>query len=230
MLEFYQAYATFEDLMVLTENMVSSLVEMLCGSTKVLYQGTEIDFSPPWERITMKEAIAKYSGEAIDDVEDRDTLISIASRHSVNVDIRASTGKIMSDIYEGIVESKLEGPIFVYEYPLEVSPLSRKNARDDTMVDRFELIIFGREIANAFSELNDPIDQKERFLSQLEERERGDLEAHMMDEDFIKALEYGMPPAAGEGIGIDRLTMLLTDSPSIRDVILFPLLRPEKGR
>jgi lysyl-tRNA synthetase class 2 len=230
MLEFYQAYATFEDLMVLTENMVSSLVEMLCGSTKVLYQGTEIDFSPPWERITMKEAIAKYSGEAIDDVEDRETLISIASRHSVNVDIRASTGKIMSDLYEGIVESKLEGPIFVYEYPLEVSPLSRKNASDDTIVDRFELIIFGREIANAFSELNDPIDQKERFLSQLKERERGDLEAHMMDEDFIKALEYGMPPAAGEGIGIDRLTMLLTDSPSIRDVILFPLLRPEKGR
>jgi lysyl-tRNA synthetase class 2 len=230
MLEFYQAYATFEDLMLLTEEMLSSLVMEICGSLKIHYQGKEIDFSPPWERITMKEAIERHSGALIEDLDNREQLITLAKKHLANIDEEAPTGKILADLYEGIAEEKLDGPIFVYEYPLEVSPLSRKNAHDPAVVDRFELIICGREIGNAFSELNDPVDQKERFVMQLKERERGDEEAHMMDEDFVRALEYGMPPAAGEGIGIDRLTMLLTDSPSIRDVILFPLLRPEKGR
>ncbi len=230
MLEFYQAYATFEDLMLLTEELISSLVREICGDLKIQYQGKEVDFTPPWEKITMREAIVRHSEAVVEDLDSREKVIGLARKHLGNVDEDFPTGKILADLYEGIAEEKMRGPIFVYEYPLEVSPLSRKNTRDSAVVDRFELIICGKEIANAFSELNDPFDQKERFLMQHRQRERGDEEAHMMDEDFVRALEYGMPPAAGEGIGIDRLTMILTDSPSIRDVILFPLLRPEKGR
>ncbi|NIO17334.1 MAG: lysine--tRNA ligase [Deltaproteobacteria bacterium] len=230
MLEFYQAYATFEDLMLLTEELISSLVLEICGGLKIQYQGEEIDFTPPWERITMREAIVQHSEAEVGDLDGREKIIGFARKLLGNVDEDSPTGKILADLYEGVAEEKMRGPTFVYEYPLEVSPLSRKNADDPEVVDRFELIICGKEIANAFSELNDPFDQKERFLMQNRERERGDEEAHMMDEDFVRALEYGMPPAAGEGIGIDRLTMILTDSPSIRDVILFPLLRPEKGR
>ncbi len=230
MLEFYQAYATFEDFMKLTEEMICFIVEKVCGTLKLTYQGQKLDFTPPWERITMKEAVSKFTGVPVEKLEDRDALFALADEKGVEVDRGAPNGKILAELFEELCEERLMGPVFVYEYPIEISPLSRKNEKDPRYVDRFELIICGREIANAFSELNDPLDQKERFLQQLRERERGDEEAHAMDEDFIRALEYGMPPAAGEGIGIDRLVMLLTDTPSIRDVILFPLLRPERGR
>lgn len=230
MLEFYQAYATFEDFMKLTEEMICFIVERVCGTLKLTYQGQKLDFTPPWERITMKEAVSKFTGVPVEKLEDRDALFALADEKGVEVDRGAPNGKILAELFEELCEERLMGPVFVYEYPIEISPLSRKNEKDPRYVDRFELIICGREIANAFSELNDPLDQKERFLQQLRERERGDEEAHAMDEDFIRALEYGMPPAAGEGIGIDRLVMLLTDTPSIRDVILFPLLRPERGR
>ncbi|MBI5344493.1 MAG: lysine--tRNA ligase, partial [Deltaproteobacteria bacterium] len=186
MLEFYEAYATFEDLMELTEEMISSLVRELHGKTRIEYQGALLDFTPPWERISVKDATLKYSDAGED----------------------------------GFIQ-----PTFVTHYPVEVSPLARRNPLDPSVVDRFELLVMGKEIANAFSELNDPVDQRERFMMQIKERAAGDTEAHLMDEDFIRAIEHGMPPAAGEGIGIDRLVMILTDSPSIRDVILFPLLR-----
>ncbi|RMG58072.1 MAG: lysine--tRNA ligase, partial [Deltaproteobacteria bacterium] len=230
MLEFYQAYATFEDFMALTEEMISSLVLAVRGSMKITYQGREIDFTPPWERMTMREAVSRFTGVPLERLEERDVLLQIADEREIDVDREGPTGKILSEIFEELCEDKLTGPVFIYEYPVEISPLSRKNDDNPAYVDRFELIICGREIANAFSELNDPVDQKERFIQQLKERERGDEEAHAMDEDFVRALEYGMPPAAGEGIGIDRLVMILTDTPSIRDVILFPLLRPERGR
>jgi lysyl-tRNA synthetase class 2 len=230
MLEFYQSYATFEDLMSFTEEMISALVNEVCGKTEIVYQGTTIDFSPPWERMTMREAVSRFSGIPVSELDDRRKLLELARRLDLDMDEEASGGKVLAEIFEEVAEGKLVGPVFIYEYPIEISPLSRKKEGDPSYVDRFELIIGGREIANAFSELNDPVDQKERFLMQLREREKGDEEAHMMDEDFVRALEYGMPPAAGEGIGIDRLVMLLTDSPSIRDVILFPLLRPERRR
>jgi len=230
MLEFYQAYASFKDLMDLTEATLSSLVKEVKGAMKVPYQGKEIDFTPPWKRMTMKEGISAHLGVKENDLETREGLLSLGKDLCLDLDPSLSVGKLMVEIFEDAVESTLEGPVFVYEYPLEVSPLSRKNEKNNLFVDRFELYISGREIANAFSELNDPLDQKERFLMQLEERRKGDEEAHRMDEDYIRALEYGMPPAAGEGIGIDRLVMLLADAPSIRDVILFPLLRPLKGR
>ena len=230
MLEFYQSYATFRDLMDLTEEMISSLAEEICGSNQVAYQGNTIDFAPPWERISMKEAVSKYLNAPLEELNKKEALTSLADDCSVEILPSSSTGRILTAIFEEKVEDQLQSPTFVYGYPLEVSPLSRKNDTDPFLVDRFELYVCGKEIANAFSELNDPLDQKERFLMQLEERIKGDEEAHRMDEDYIRALEYGMPPAAGEGIGIDRLVMILTDSASIRDVILFPLLRQEKGR
>jgi len=230
MLEFYQAYASFRDLMELTESMISSLVMEVKGTMKVPYQGKEIDFTPPWKRMTMKEAVAAHCGVREKDLEKREGLIAISEELALELDPSLSVGKLMVEIFENSVESTLDGPVFVYEYPLEVSPLSRKNEKNSSFVDRFELYISGKEIGNAFSELNDPLDQKERFQMQLEERKKGDEEAHRMDEDYIRALEYGMPPAAGEGIGIDRLVMLLTNASSIRDVIFFPLLRPRKEK
>ncbi|MCK5236959.1 MAG: lysine--tRNA ligase [Deltaproteobacteria bacterium] len=230
MLEFYEAYADFEDLMKLTEDMVSGIAQELHGSTKVMYQGTELDFTAPWKRLTIKEAILEHSDATEEILNDRDK--SLEFLREVNPRLpegwdKLSHGKIIVEIFEAIGEENLIQPTFVTHFPIEVSPLSRKNDKDETLVDRFELICAGREIANAFSELNDPIDQRERFVSQVKEREAGDDEAQPMDEDFLRAMEYGMPPTAGEGIGIDRLVMLLTDSPSIRDVILFPLLKPE---
>ncbi|TAN61341.1 lysine--tRNA ligase [bacterium] len=225
MLEFYQAYATFEDLMDLTEEMISSLVFRVKGSMKMNYQGTPLDFTPPWTRISVKEAVLKFSNAGEDVFVDKDAALSFAKGLGLHVPEGLSHGKVIIEIFEKVAEPMFIQPTFVTHYPIEVSPLARKNAEDQSVVDRFELLVAGREIANAFSELNDPLDQKERFLKQIEEKAHGDLEAHPMDEDYVKALEYGMPPAAGEGIGIDRLVMLLTDSPSIRDVILFPLLR-----
>ena len=225
MLEFYQAYATFEDLMGLTEQMLTGLVEHVRGTLEIDYQGTRLDFTPPWRRISVREAILRYSKADEDIFTDKSKAFKLARELEVQVPEALSHGKIITEIFEQVAEPEFVQPTFITHYPLDVSPLARKNETDPTVVDRFELLIKGKEIANAFSELNDPVDQKERFLKQLHEREAGDQEAHPMDEDFLRALEYGMPPAAGEGIGIDRLVMILTDSPSIRDVILFPLLK-----
>ena len=227
MIEFYQAYATYREMMDLTEEMLSSLVTELFGVPECVYQGKKIDFSPPWERLTVAQAAARYGGFPEERLSDERFLREAAGKLGVPDAATASPGKLLVAIYEEVAERKIEGPTFVTEYPIDVSPLSRRNDERPGIVDRFELIVRGREIANAFSELNDPIDQRARFEEQLRNRERGDEEAHFMDEDYLRALEHGMPPAAGEGIGIDRLVMLLTDSPSIRDVILFPQLRKE---
>ncbi len=225
MMEFYMAYATYEDLMTLTEELIGSLVLEINGSLKITYQGTEIDFTPPWTRVTVREGLVKYAGLDPAALDDAGKALQEAEKRGIHFEGKEPLGKILMGIFDEVVEEKLIQPTFVTQYPLEVSPLSRKNSQDPGFVDRFELYIHGREIANAFSELNDPADQRNRFLMQLEQREAGDEEAHGMDEDYITALEYGMPPTAGEGIGIDRLVMLLTDSPSIRDVILFPHMR-----
>jgi lysyl-tRNA synthetase, class II len=184
--------------------------------------------TPPWDRLTMKEAIVKFGKVEAALLEDRERSFAYAESLGLELDRNVGHGKVLTEIFESVAEPHLWQPTFITEYPTEISPLSRMNDRNPEVVDRFELYIVGRELANAFSELNDPIDQKERFQRQLAEKEAGDEEAHAMDEDYIRALEYGLPPTAGEGIGIDRLVMLLTDSPSIRDVILFPQMRPEK--
>ena len=228
MLEFYQAYATFEDLMSLTEEMLSSIAKELLGTFKIEYQGQTIDLTPPWQRITVKDAILKYSNADEGIFTDKKKAFEFAKKLRLDMPEAFSHGKILLEIFEEVAEPKFIQPTFVTHYPLEVSPLSRKNDKDPAIVDRFELLVCGREIANAFSELNDPIDQRERFIQQAKEKDAGDTEAHLMDEDFVRALEYGMPPTAGEGIGIDRLVMLFTNSASIRDVILFPQLRPER--
>jgi len=230
MMEFYQAYATYEDLLNLTEELISHICRELFGSLKIQYQGRELDFTPPWQRLTVRESILKLGGVDEDTLNDSRKLLDFAKGLKLGVDDDDSPGKVMMAVFEELVEGRLIQPTFIMNYPLEVSPLARKNASDPSLVDRFELYIDGKEIANAFSELNDPVDQRERFMAQLKEREAGDEEAHGMDEDYIRALEYGMPPAAGEGIGIDRLVMILTDSASIRDVILFPHMRSKTGR
>jgi len=228
MLEFYQAYATYRDLMELTEAMFSLLVQEIKGQMSVNYQGTRIDFQPPWKRLSIREGLIAYGELKEEDLEDRGKLLAYGKNLGLELEGNEPRGKIWVDLFEKLVEPHLLQPTFVTEYPIEDSPLARRNDQRSEFVDRFELYIFGREIANAFSELNDPQDQKLRFLEQAKAKARGDEETGLVDEDYIRALEYGMPPAAGEGIGIDRLVMLLTDSPSIRDVILFPQMRPEK--
>ncbi|MBE9528328.1 MAG: lysine--tRNA ligase [Proteobacteria bacterium] len=225
MLEFYQAYATFEDLMDLTEEMVSSMVLKICGATTITYQGTELNFAPPWTRISVKDAILAHSDATAEIFSDKAAALKFAESIGLELPEKFSHDKVVIEIFESVAEPKFIQPTFVTHYPTDVSPLARKNDDDPSVTDRFELMVAGREIANAFSELNDPIDQRERFAAQIAEREAGDDEAHHMDEDYLRALEYGMPPTAGEGIGVDRLVMLLTDSASIRDVILFPQLR-----
>jgi lysyl-tRNA synthetase class 2 len=227
MVEFYQAYATVEELMTLTEQLFAGLAVHLFGSTRVPLQGKEIDFAPPWQRLTVRQAVAQYGNVPEERLSDPAFLRETAARLGVHVKDGTTDGKLLVELYEAVGERAIVGPTFVTEYPIEVSPLSRKNDLRPEIVDRFELIVNGREIANAFSELNDPVDQRLRFEAQLDEKARGDEEAMAMDDDYVRALEYGMPPAAGEGIGIDRLVMLFTDSPSIRDVILFPQLRKE---
>lgn len=229
MMEFYQAYATYHDLMDFTEELICHVTKEVCGSYVIPYGGKEVDLTPPWDRLTLKEAIVKYGQVEMSVLEDRDQSFAYATQLGLDLDQKTGHGKLLTEIFDEVVEPMLWQPTFITEYPTEVSPLSRKNEADPDVVDRFELFIVGRELANAFSELNDPIDQRERFLGQLEEKAAGDEEAHEMDDDYIRALEYGLPPTAGEGIGIDRLVMLLTDSASIRDVILFPQLRPEVG-
>ncbi|MFA7060561.1 MAG: lysine--tRNA ligase [Pedobacter sp.] len=227
MMEFYQAYATYEDLMDFTEELFCHVAQEILGTLDFSNQGLDISLQRPWRRLTVREAIVEYGDIDAKKLEDRDLALAYACGIGLDLPTDISHGKLLMEIFEEVAEHKLIQPTFITAYPTEVSPLSRKNDQNPDIVDRFELIIGGREIANAFSELNDPVDQKERFLSQVAEKDKGDEEAHYMDEDYVRALEYGLPPTAGEGIGIDRLVMLLTDSASIRDVILFPQLRKE---
>ncbi|HUO83549.1 MAG TPA: lysine--tRNA ligase [Thermoanaerobaculia bacterium] len=249
MLEFYQAYADYRELMDLTEELISGLVQEIRGTDRVRWKDQEISFQRPWRRFSMKEAIVHFAAETrgvkIDpaDLDDRgrleDLVRSLGEPRPVRADgtegpkgesapaLEAmNQGKLLAELFESLAEEHLIDPTLITEFPVEVSPLSKQSPGDPRYVERFELYAGGMEIANAFSELNDPDEQARRFTAQIEERERGDEEAHQVDEDYVLALEYGMPPTGGEGIGIDRLTMLLTDSPSIRDVILFPLMRP----
>ncbi len=222
MLEFYQAYATYEDLMDLTEEMVSDLVFSLFGSYTVAYNGREIDFARPWKRITMEQALAELGGIDLSLVDDPARLAAYGKELGIEDIEKMPRGKAVTELFEKLCEEKLVQPTFVTQYPVEVSPLAKRSKERPEVTERFELYMSGMEIANGFNELNDPEDQKSRFLDQIKEKEEGAA----MDEDYIMALEYGLPPTAGEGIGIDRLAMLLTDSQSIREVILFPLLRP----
>lgn len=228
MLEFYQAYATYEDLMALTEELFVTMAEEILGSPKVSSGNQTIDLQPPWRRLSLTEAIEEYGGAKGGEVTTMERLRQYAQKRDLHLDTGLPYGNLLVEVFEKVVEPHLIQPTFVMGYPPEVSPLARKNETNPALVDRFELYIGGRELANAFSELNDPFDQRDRFLQQAEARKAGDELASAMDEDFLRALEYGMPPAAGEGIGIDRMIMLFTNSASIRDVILFPLLRPER--
>ena len=230
MLEFYEAYATYEDLILRTEELFAGLCRELTGTTKIVYQGQEIDFTPPWRRIGFKEALLEIGEIPAEILDSREKILAFAKEKNVKIDERETVlGKLWAKLFDVFVEPRLIQPTFVVAFPIDISPLARRNDKDPSLADRFELFIAGREIANAFSELNDPRDQRARFEEQIKRRLADDPEIHPeIDEDFIQALEYGMPTAAGEGIGIDRVTMLFTDSPSIREVILFPHLRPEK--
>jgi lysyl-tRNA synthetase class 2 len=227
MLEFYMAYADYRDLISMTEEMIGAVAKEVFGTTHVDYEGHRIDLAPPWKRLTYVDAL-REAGVPEDVLTSESKAREYASKLGSALKGGEPLGKILNEIFEALVEPKLIQPTFITDYPTDISPLSKRRVDDPRFVERFELFVVGRELANAFSELNDPIDQKERFRRQVAEREAGDEEAHQMDEDYIRALEYGMPPAAGEGIGIDRLVMLLTGSSSIRDVILFPQLKKEK--
>lgn len=226
MLEAYQAYADYEDMMNLTEELVSTVAAECLGTTTIDYQGRSIDLSPPWPRLLLAEAIKDAAGVDIAEIRSDDDARKVASRLGLKMEKPPSPGGVIDKIIETKIEPEMISPAFLVDYPVELSPLAKRRKDDPSMVYRFEAFAGGREIANAFSELNDPIDQRERFLAQLRERQKGDEEAHAMDEDYLVALEYGMPPTGGLGIGVDRLVMLLTNSTSIRDVILFPLMRP----
>jgi lysyl-tRNA synthetase class 2 len=227
MLEFYQAYADYEDNMDLTEELFRELAMAVLGTTDVPYQGKVFHFGEPFTRLSVFDSILKYNPEiSADDLRDLEKARALAKKAGADVKGFEGLGKLQTMIFEELVEHKLEQPTFITQYPFEVSPLARRNDDDPSVTDRFELFIGGREIANAYSELNDAEDQAERFHAQVADKDAGDDEAMHFDADFVTALEYGMPPTAGEGIGIDRLVMLLTDSPSIRDVILFPHMRP----
>lgn len=228
MLEFYWAYADYRDLMDLTETLLRGLAQEVLGTTQLSYQGETYDLGAPFQRLSMVEAIHRHRPE-IDpaELQDRQGLMALADRHGIKTSPNDGVGKLQLELFETLVEEELRQPTFIMAHPTEVSPLSRRNDDDPTVTDRFELYIGGREIANGFSELNDPEDQAERFQAQVAAKEAGDEEAMYFDADYIRALEYGLPPTAGEGIGIDRLVMLFTDSPAIRDVLLFPQMRPE---
>ena len=228
MCEFYWAYARFGDLMDLTEELFASLALEACGSSIVTYQGQEIDLTAgTWRRAPFHESLETIGGVAPEIYGDYDACKALVLKSGEKVLKDEKLGKLQAKLFDLFVEPKLISPTFIYNYPTDISPLSRRNEHNPSLTDRFELFIAGREMANAFSELNDPVDQRLRFEAQVAEKAAGDDEAHAMDEDYVRALEYGMPPAAGQGIGIDRLVMLLTDSASIREVILFPLLKPE---
>jgi lysyl-tRNA synthetase class 2 len=225
-MEVYQAYTDYKGMMELAEQMISHIVMDVCGSLEVEYQGMRLDFSLPWKRITMADAVKEYCGVDFNTIEDDLYATRILKEKGIDTGKTVKKGEALNMLFEKYVEEHLVQPTFIYDYPVEVSPLAKRKPGMPGMTERFELFIAGREIGNAFTELNDPEDQKERFLDQVRKREEGDEEANMMDEDFLLSLEYGMPPAGGLGIGIDRLVMILTDSPSIRDVLLFPTMKP----
>ena len=228
MLELYQAYADYHVMMDLTEELVSTVAAEVMGTTKIEYEGTIIDLSPGWTRVPMLEAVKLHSGLDFNMIKGDAEARSAAKQVQLGIELDGADtwSSVLNKVFDEVVEPKLIQPTFIMDYPVEISPLAKRKAENPDLTDRFELFIYGREMANAFSELNDPIDQRGRFLKQVEKRKAGDDEAHMMDEDYINALEYGMPPAGGMGIGIDRLVMLLTSSSSIRDVLLFPLMKP----
>lgn len=227
MVEFYQAYARFTDLMDLTEEMFCLICKSLYGKETAPYQGQEISYARPWKRLKLYDAVLENTDLKPEDLESVETLRVYCEKHELPYDTDDGSGKLVTIIFDKMVEEKLIQPTFIYDYPTEVSPLARRNDDDPERVDRFELFIAGREIANAFNELNDPEDQRGRFAMQVRAKQRGDKEAQDYDNDYVRALEYGLPPCAGEGIGVDRVVMLMTDCASIRDVILFPLLRKE---
>jgi lysyl-tRNA synthetase, class II len=225
MIELYEAYVDYLDIMRLTENLISHLSQELLGSTEITYQGQSVNLATPWRRVSMVDAVKEVAGVDFSASMSDEEAHRLAKEHKVPVEPGMTFGHILNAFFEHFVEPMLIQPTFITGHPVAISPLAKKSEKDPRFTDRFELFIVGREHANAFTELNDPIDQRERFEAQLVEREQGNDEAHEMDEDFIRALEYGMPPTGGLGIGIDRLVMLLTDSPSIRDVLLFPVMR-----
>jgi lysyl-tRNA synthetase class 2 len=225
MLEFYQSYSTYTDLMALTEEMIGEVAERVLGTLQLTYQGTPLDLTPPWPRVTLKDALKQYGKVDEEVLSDMDAAASLAEEIGLGMMNVESHDELLVNIFEEVVEPKLIQPTFITEYPVEVSPLARRKDADPTVTERFELFIMGREIANGFSELNDPEDQGSRFREQAAKKVSEEEETAFVDEDFLHALEYGMPPAAGEGIGVDRLVMILTDSPSIRDVIFFPQMR-----
>lgn len=226
LLELYQAYADYTDIMDLTERLISHTAETVLGTTEVTYQGQTIDLAPPWPRLSMVEALRKYAGVGLEDLTDDAQARRVARTRGLEVPDNATWGMVLDELVGEFVEPHLTGPVFLIDYPVEISPLAKRKPEAPAFVERFEAFICGRELANAFSELNDPDDQRERFLAQAAEKAAGNEEAHVMDEDYLIALEHGLPPTGGLGIGIDRLVMILTDMPSIRDVILFPLMRP----
>ena len=230
MIELYQAFADYNDMMELTENMVAEVCKKVNGTTKVTYQGTEIDFMPPWRRITMVDAVKEYAGVDFKEIKSDEEAQAIAKEKHLEFPKPLNTvtkGEVLNALYEEFCEEHMIQPTFIIDYPVEISPLTKKKRGDEMFTERFEGFVFGRELCNAYSELNDPIVQRERFAQQEKERELGDDEAYMIDEEFMSALETGMPPTGGLGIGIDRLIMFLTDSASIRDVILFPTMKPQ---
>lgn len=231
MIELYQAYADYNDMMEITENLVAYCAEKVLGTTKINYQGTELDLTPPWNRMTMVDAVKKYSGVDFNEIKSDEEARETAKKLNVVDELKkklqdCTKGDILNAAFEVYAEEHLIQPTFILDYPVEISPLTKKKKDDPTMTERFEAFIYAREVANAYSELNDPIDQKERFEQQANDKELGDDEAYATDDDFVNSLEVGMPPTGGLGIGIDRIIMFLTDSYSIRDIILFPTMKP----
>ena len=225
-IELYQAYADYEDMMELTENLVSYVAEKTLGTLKINYQGQEIDLTPPWKRIDMAEAVKEYTGVDFSTIDTDEEAIAVAKAKGIEIKEGMTRGHIINEFFEEFCEQHLVQPTFITGHPVEVSPLAKRNPEDPRKTNRFEAFINTWEIANAFSELNDPIDQRQRFEEQVRQKSLGDDEAHPMDEDFINAIEVGLPPTGGLGIGIDRLVILLTNQASIRDVLLFPTMKP----
>lgn len=226
MMELYQAYTDYHGMMEIAETLVSGVASEVLGTMRVVYQGTEIDLTPPWTRLTMTEAVKQYAGVDFDEIPDTAAAIAVAREKGLHLAGNPVRGEVLNRFFEEFVEPNLVQPTFITDYPVEVSPLTKRKPGKPELVERFEFFITNREFGNAYSELNDPLDQKERFLAQVQKREAGDEEANMMDDDYVTALEHGLPPTGGLGIGIDRLVMLLTDSYSIRDVLLFPTMKP----
>ena len=226
MLELYQAYADYTDMMDITERLISHTATAVLGSPRITYQGTSVDLTPPWPRLSMVEALRRHTGLGLEDLGDDAQAREVGRARGLDIPSHATRGMVLDELVGEFVEPHLVGPIFLVDYPLELSPLAKRKPDNPEFAERFEAFVCGGEVANAFSELNDPDEQRQRFLDQLAEKAKGNEEAHVMDDDYVNALEHGLPPTGGLGIGLDRLFMLLTDSPCIRDVILFPLLRP----